>query len=253
MVKISAVILAKNEEATIGECIASLDFADEVVVGIDSTTTDDTKKVAKRLGVKTFDVEVKDGFASAKNTLINHATNDWILIIDADERVSPELKQRLADLDVKEEIKGYWINGRNNLLGRFFYHGGWYPDPHIRLVDRRFASYGDKKIHEQMEVRGKVGAINADILHYTHRTIKEVVRRVDQYSDFESEILADSLPSIGLKQFFIAPFKHWWMRMIVKRGYKDGKEGIIEANIQAFYVFLNYAKAWELHKHRKKD
>jgi len=247
--KLSVAILAKNEAANLPEALESVKWADEIIVGVDATSTDETEAIAKESGCKVLTVDLSKGFATAKNQLIDAAKMNWILVLDADERVTAKLRDEIVHTIETTTESGFWVPCHNNLLGRFMDHGGWYPDKKLRLVMNGRARYIDREIHEDMQVEGSVGSLINPLQHYTHRTIKEILRRIDQYSDLDAKIIVGVLPKRIRARTLLRPaLREFWRRYIKLRGYKDGIVGFIEAALQGVYVFVGYVKAWELRK-----
>jgi glycosyltransferase involved in cell wall biosynthesis len=248
----SVVILAKNEEESLPKALQSVAWADEIVVGVDTTSTDKTEAIAKQQHCKILKIDISEGFASAKNRLIDAATKDWVLILDADERITPELAEEIQRVVPKSDKKGFWLPIHNNLLGSFMNHGGWYPDPKLRLIAKGFGRYGQKEIHEQIELKGDVGTLEGELEHYTHRTVKEILRRIDQYSDLDAPIILKNLPQKMRARHLVMPtIREFYRRYFKLQGYKDGMVGLIEAFLQAVYIFVGHAKAWELRNHER--
>jgi glycosyltransferase involved in cell wall biosynthesis len=250
---ISVVILAKNEEENLPKALDSVKWADEFIVGVDTTSTDETEAIAKERGCKVYHSDLSEGFATVKNKLIAKATKDWFLVLDADERVTPELEAEIKRAMASDDYKAYWIPFHNNLLGSFMDHGGWLPDLKLRLVANGFGKYGAQEIHEQMEIEGEVGTLTSMMNHYSHRTVKELLRRIDQYSDLDAPIVNKRMPEQLRKRNLVMPMvREFYRRYVTLRGYKDGMAGLIEAVMQAFYIFAGHAKAWELRNNHER-
>lgn len=227
--KISVVIVAKNEEQDLPGCLASVRFADEVVV-IDDHSTDKTVELAKASGAKVYKRKL-DGFATQKNFGIDKTTNDWVLILDADERLSIALQKEIQALRPIKGIVAYKINFQNHLGKKWLKHGGLYPDPHVRLFNKKFARYGDREIHEQLNISGKTGKLKNDIIHYTYASFKEYKAKVEKYAKLEAK--ADTKrPSP------IHPYRVFLIHYIKENGYKDGWAGFRSAWLLAHYQVL---------------
>jgi len=228
--KISVVIAAKNEEAMLPDCIRSvLGFSDDVVL-VNDMSTDATVEVAKKYGARVFDRKL-DGFSTQKNYGASKANNDWVLILDADERVSNELSDELIRLKPGGKTAGYEIKFRNHIGKKWLRHGGLYPDPHVRLYDHRRAKYGKREVHETLDVDGGVGKLNNDIIHFTYANYAEYLAKVKKYATLEAK-WAEKKPSI------IHPLRVFVDKYILQKGILDGAAGLISAALLAYYQMI---------------
>ena len=253
--KISVAMLAKDASAIIGDALESVDWADEVVVGIDSRTSDDTAEVAgKFANARIVSASLAEGFGVAKNTLIDEARNDWVLVMDTDERVTPELKQAILSADF-ETCQAYRVHRLNYVLGRAMRHGGLWPqDRPVRLINRHYAHYDSKPVHETMQVDGNIGTIGEYFTHLTHPTVASIMERVERCAPYEAELIvaefAKSGKRVGVKELVWPATKRFVGKLVIKRGWKDGIPGLIEIVCMTFYAFYNHAKAWELQQQK---
>jgi glycosyltransferase involved in cell wall biosynthesis len=225
--KFSLVIVALNEEKYLADCIKSVPNCDDIVVLIDTRTTDKTAEIAKANGARVFE-RTFDGFASQKNYAIDLARHDWVLILDGDERLMPDLAAYITTLELDPEFVAYSFRWRNYVGKKWLAHGGYYPDPHTRLVDRRHAQYGKREVHETLEIDGKTKALNLDVIHLTYPNFRAYYRKVMKYAREEARWSKErpSLQSI-VKEFAI--------RYLKLAGYKDGWQGLISAYLMAYY------------------
>src|SRR5262245_5279723 len=235
---ISATIIALNEELRIAEAIASLQFCDEVVV-VDSGSTDRTREIAQKLGARVISREWL-GYAEQKNFAAEKAANDWILSIDADERVSAELAGEIVQWGYQgapESIPAWSMPRRVFYLGRWIHHSGWYPDRKIRLYDRRRCRFEGNIVHESVKVSGKTGAFRGDLLHFPYRNWADHARRVERYTTLAAKA-ARSSGSRGnvLKLVFGPPFA-FLKSFVLRAGFLDGWRGFAIAYMGARYVF----------------
>lgn len=230
--KISVVIAAKNEESMLPDCIRSVKrFADDVVV-VDDMSTDRTVEVAKKMGARVFKREL-DGFSTQKNFGVSKAKNDWVLILDADERATKGLADELVKLRPQKGTAAYDINFKNHIGKKWIRYGGLYPDPHTRLFDRRHANYGAREIHEILEVDGNIDKLKNDIVHYTYADVGEYMRKVEKYAKLEASWAEPRRYRSGLKVFI--------SKFIIEKGFKDGIMGLISALLLGYYqVILVY-------------
>lgn len=247
---ISVVVTAYDEEQMLGGCLELLDFADEIVVVIDDRTTDTTRKIARRFTSKVFTRRL-DTFAAQKNFAINKTVNEWILVVDADERITPALSQEITTtLGGDPAEVGFQIRFVNFFFGRRMRHGGW-NENHIRLVRKSHARYaGD--IHEQFDPKGPVGQLRQPIWHFTHRRIENMMTKTINYGRVQAaEMQRQGHPPVTKRSFFAVPIKECWFRLVRKRGYRDGIEGIIESIYQGFSLFVVYVMLWQLQRGKR--
>ena len=246
--KLSVAIIAFNEEANIQACLDSVDFASEFIV-VDSQSTDSTAEIAEKFGA----VVIKQkflGHVRQKQLAVDLCSNDWVLCIDADERVSPELKDSILELfrdDSEPKAQGYYLSRKSFHLGRWIEHGGWYPDRGIRLFNKTSGAWAGYNPHDKVEVTGETALLKGDLLHYVFSSLSHNVETNDRYSSIMAEDLfkAGKKPSL-LKLFLKPPFK-FFECYILKGGFLDGLAGFIIAIGASYSIFLKFAKLWELH------
>jgi glycosyltransferase involved in cell wall biosynthesis len=241
--QITATIVTFNEERNIARAIESLRCADEVVV-VDSGSNDKTREIAARLGARVIE-EPWRGYAAQKNFAAGCASFDWILSIDADEALSEELEGEIATL--KQEVPAFAAYSMPRLaqyLGRWILHGGWYPDPKVRLYERARAQWTGEYVHESIQVRaGGVGRLEGKLLHFTCDSLSAHLRTLDLYTTLAARELVDRGAKIGLRRLLIDPVWTFVRTWILRRGFLDGAQGIAIAWMAALYTFLKYAKA----------
>jgi glycosyltransferase involved in cell wall biosynthesis len=225
----SAVIVTKNEAANILECIASAKGASEVVV-VDDDSSDDTVALAQKAGAKVFKRRL-DGFANQKNFGIDQTASDWVLILDADERLTPQLANEIASLKPRPSQAGYEIAFRNYVGKKWLRHGGLYPDYHIRLFNKKLARYGPRQVHERLSYQGEIDRLQHDIIHFTYRNFQEYQAKVRKYAPLEAQ--SESIkPSLGT----VAKTFYW--KYIKERGFLDGLAGLASAWLLMYYQYL---------------
>ncbi len=235
---ITATIITKNEERRIAEAITSLACCDEVVV-VDCGSTDRTREIAAKYGARVIRHEW-EGYSKQKNFAAAQARHDWILSIDADERVSAELAGEIAGWKRRDPPAGAAMSmpRRAYYLGRWIHHSGWYPDRKIRLYDRRFARWTGDFVHEAMEVDGKAGRFDGDLLHFPYPAWQDHVERVDRYT----RLAADAARKAGRRanplRLLGGPPLFFLKTLIVQAGILDGWRGVAIAYMGARYVFL---------------
>jgi len=246
-VKISASIIVRNEEDNIAALCDSLDWADEIVI-VDSDSTDRTVELARRYTDHVFNHPFR-GYKDKHQFADSMTTGDWILWIDADERVTPELRSAIEALRQREPETlpaGFKIARRTHYQGRWIAHSGWYPDYQMRLY-RKDASYWDGVApHETARVEGRVEVLPGEFLHYSKRDLSEHHRVLDSYTTLAARYLYDQGRRPHPLDLAILPLAAFLRCWVVKQGFRDGHQGLIIALFSAYSVFLKYAKLWEL-------
>lgn len=244
--KISAKINVFNEEANIAAVCETVSWADEIVV-CDSNSTDRTVEIARRYTDKIFNREFR-GYKDKHEYSDSMTTGDWILWMDADERITPELCEeieRLRRADPASLPDGFWIPRRTEFLGRWILHSGWYPDYQMRLY-RKAASYWDGVApHEVAHVRGRTEKLAGELHHYTTQSLSEYHHRVDRYATLAAEHLYNKGKRVRGIDLFILPIAAFIRTYLFKQGFRDGVPGLVVAIFTAYGVFLKYAKVWE--------
>lgn len=242
--KISAVIITFNEEDRLPDALASLQgVADEIVV-VDSFSTDRTPEIARQARAVFYQNHFED-YGQQKNIALQKAGYDWILNLDADERLSPELKKAISDLKEKgapETVAAYAIKRKAFYLGRWILHSGWYPDRKVRLF-RKNGAVWQGRIHEGLKVSGTVAPLAGDILHYTYRDISDHVRRLNRYSDFQAEEIVRQKKKCLLLRLLILPPVTFFRHYIWRLGFFDGFAGLVIATISSWGTAMKYFKA----------
>lgn len=234
-VGITATIITFNEESNIAEAIASAACCDEVVV-VDSGSTDLTTAIAERCGAKVV-THAWEGYSRQKNFAAAIAKNDWILSIDADERVSIELSNEIKALP--ESTHAAWSMPRRAFyLGAWIGHSGWYPDRKRRLYDRRRAAWQGDFVHEWLEVHGTVGKLNAQLLHFPYRDMADHLARIDRYTRLAAESARKSGQRGNFLKLVWAPPLTFLKAFFLQRGFLDGWRGLLIAYMAGRYVFI---------------
>ena len=251
MPKLSVTVISKNEAADIDHALASVAWADEVVV-VDSHSTDDTVSIARR---RTDRVVVRDwpGYVDQKNYAASIATHDWILSLDADERVTPALADEIKGLfsGIPREA-AFRIPRVTWHLGRWVRSTDWYPDFQTRLYDRRCAHWTGRYVHEAVAVSGEVGQLRSELQHYAYRDIADHLETIDRYSTDAARQMHETGARGGLLHIAGHPPLAFLRNYVVRGGILDGIPGFIISVLNSYYVFLKFAKLWEL-QHRKPD
>ena len=244
--KISASIIVFNEEDNIADLCESISWADEIVI-VDSDSTDKTVEIARRYTDKIFNREFR-GYKDKHEFADSKTTGDWIFWIDADERVTDELREAIENLKNKVENdlpEGFRIARKTWYLGRWIKHSGWYPDYQMRLY-RKSASFWDGVApHETARVKGKIETLNGEFLHYTKRNLSEHNRVLDSYTTLAAEYKINKGEKVSGFGIFFNSISAFLRTYLLKQGFRDGVPGLIIAMFTAYSVFLKYAKVWE--------
>jgi len=244
--KISATIIVRNEEDNIANVCETVSWVDEIVI-VDSDSSDKTVEIARRYTDKIFDREFK-GYKDKHEYADAQTTGDWIFWIDADERVTTELREAILALKNKadnELADGYRIARKTWYLDRWIKHSGWYPDYQMRLY-RKDKSYWDGVApHQTARVDGRVETLDGEFLHYTKRSLSEHARVTDSYATLAAEHIANGGRKIGAFGIVSNAIAAFFRTYIFKQGFRDGVPGLIIAGFTAYGVFLKCAKVWE--------
>ena len=248
---LSVILITKNEEANLKDCLESVSFADEIIV-VDSQSSDKTQEIARSFGAKLEITSDWPGFGPQKNRALNLATQDWVLSIDADERVTPELKQEiLATMASANAADCYAIPRSSWYCGRFMKHSGWYPDYVNRLFKRGSAKFSDHLVHERLLPTGSSGKLKNHFLHYSYRDFSQVLKKVDVYSSAAAQQAYKQGKKGGLGEALIHGFWAFFRTYVLRRGFLDGKHGLALAISNAATSYYKYLKLWQLQN--KKD
>jgi len=248
MLKISVVMVTFNAQAHLPRVLSALSFSSEIVV-VDSGSSDRTVEICREFGARVF-TRAWSGYGAQKNYAIEQARHPWILSIDADEVVSPELAREITALEESTRYAGFRIPRLNHYFSRPLYHGGQYPDLQLRLFRAGMGRFNMRPVHESVEIQGPVGLLSGRILHYSYGTIAEYFEKFERYTSLEAERLAGAgeRPTairLGLQMFFKPAWKFLW-RYLFKLGFLDGTAGLLAALFNSFTMIVSYAKFWEI-------
>ncbi len=256
-VLLSVVIITFNEEANLPRTLESVKWADEIVI-VDAGSTDRTVEIAKSYNAKVW-VEPWKGFAAQKNSAIEKATGDWILSLDADEEVSAELHQEiieclgiLRDLRVgkpfPKDLRGIYLNRQNLFLGRWIKHGGFYPDPKIRLFERGLGRFEGRLVHEDLVVDGTTKSlIKSPLIHHAYPTLSSYLEHMNRYSSLSAEMaFSKGKRGFSFLNIVVRPIFTFTYNYFFRLGFLDGREGLLLHLYHSVYVSWKYAKLWEL-------
>jgi glycosyltransferase involved in cell wall biosynthesis len=245
MATLTVVVLTLNEEANIAACLEGVRWADEVMV-LDSGSTDRTVEIARRFTPHVLAVEWK-GYGATRNIALDRATGDWVLWLDADERVTGDLGR-----EIRETLQrgpgspaAYDVARRAYFLGKWIRHCGWYPGRVTRLFRRGSARFNDARVHEQLVVEGPVGSLRNDLLHYTDPDLEHYFRKFNRYTTLAAEELQAAGRRATAWDLTVRPLFAFLKMYVLRLGVLDGMHGFILCTLSSAYVFTKYAKLWE--------
>ena len=242
---LSIVIITLNEEANLARTLQSVAWADEIVI-VDSGSTDRTREIAASFHAS-FYVEPWKGFAAQKNSALAKAKGDWVLSLDADEEVEPALADEIRTiLTATPSVAGYWIPRKNFFLGRWIRHGGFYPDPKLRLFRRGASQFEDRLVHEDIRLQGTTAKLRNHLLHHAYPTLEDYLEHMNRYSSLGAEMAVARGPrGFSFVDIVMRPRLTFFYNYILRGGFLDGREGLLLHLYHAEYVSWKYAKAWE--------
>lgn len=244
MSKVSAIIITHNSESLVANAMDSVRFCDEVII-IDNNSTDRTVELTKMLGAKVYEIDSGD-FSEKRNYGLKKAKSKWVLYIDDDERVTPELRENIKEVTDKRiaEYSAYKIKRKNFYLGN---HEWPSIEEHLRLFNKNKLKEWKGKLHETPIVEGKISVLDGFLLHYTHRNLTEMVEKTTEWSRIEAELRYKSNhPKMTWWRFFRVMLTAFHDSYFKQKGYKAGVAGLVESMYQSFSMFITYARLWEL-------
>lgn len=248
---ISVTIVAHNEAERIGACIDSVSWADEIIV-VDAGSTDGTQEICRKRGALLIR-HPWEGYAAQKNFAISKTSHSWILSLDADECVSPELAEEiLSVLSDDAPAEGYRVPRKNIFFGRWLRHGDLWPDYQLRLFRRDAGAFNEKSVHESVVVKGRVGVFSSPLEHYSYDSLFDFFQRQVKYARLSAEDLSSSGVQPGIADFVIRPLWRFFKSYILKMGLRDGVNGLWVSAGSAYYVFMRAAFLWELCRRRER-
>jgi (heptosyl)LPS beta-1,4-glucosyltransferase len=242
-VKLTVTVITLNEAAHIGAALTSVAWADEIIV-IDSGSSDGTVEIARRLATR---VEQRDwpGYGAQKNRAADLASHDWILSLDADERVTPELAEEIRGVLHQPDAAGYRIPRVTWYLGRWIRSTDWYPDLQLRLYNRRAARWNLRQVHEGIELDGRPGRLRHEIQHYAYRDVSHHLATIDRYTTLAAEqSIADGRRTSALEAAVHPPLA-FLRNYVLRCGFRDGAAGLLVSVLNSYYVFVKLLKLWE--------
>ena len=248
---LSACIITYNEENNIRDCLESLKWVDEIIV-VDSMSDDLTVPISR--GYTDYVIQKNwEGHVKQKNFAIKQARNDWVLCLDADERVSPELQKEIESClsEESERVDGYYFPRHSYYLGRWINHGGWYPDHKPRLFKKSRGKWGGKDPHDKVILEGTTKYLQSELHHFVYKNLSHQIQTVDNFSTITAQGLDSEGEHFTVLKLLYRPTLKFLGTYFLKRGFLDGIPGLIISVVSSFYVFLRYAKLWEKQRQGK--
>ncbi|WP_083189943.1 glycosyltransferase family 2 protein [Orenia metallireducens] len=241
MISLSALVLTYNEEENITECLKSIDWIEDIVV-VDSYSQDKTLELAKEYTNRIYQRKFDD-FASQRNFGLDQIDSEWVLAIDADERVTRELRDEIIAKLKNANAEGYKIPRKNYFLGKWIKYCGWYPDYTLRL----FKSHNRYRglVHEGVDIEGKIDKLHNDFIHYTYRDLSHYLSKINQYTSLDAEKKYKAGKKKGIAYIILRPIAEFIKKFIIKKGFLLGVSGLIVSVLSSYYQFLKYIKLWE--------
>lgn len=246
--KLSVIIITKNEATHIEACLASVAWASEIIV-LDSGSTDNTVALCQAYTDKVY-VTDWQGFGIQKQRALNYATNDWVLSIDADETVTDELKIEILNAMQRSKYNGFEIPRLSNYCGRAMKHGGWFPDYVLRLFKREHGSFTDAVVHERIMVSGNIGRLNTPFLHDAFVNFEEVLHKVNHYSSLGADLLQQKNVRASIPKALFKGFWTFFRTYFLKAAFLDGWHGLLLAISNAEGAYYRYVKLWLLQQQK---
>lgn len=244
MQKISVIIITLNEEENIRACLESVKWADEILVS-DSGSADKTVQICNEYGAKVY-IDEWHGFGKQKNLIAGRAKNNWILNVDADERIIIDLKKEIELALNSDGCEGYNIPRKNFFGDKWIRHCGWHPDYNLRLYRKDKGQFNERAVHEAVQINGKTGCLKSPLEHYTYKNISDYLKRMDRYSTLAAEEMMKKGRTSGFLDLTLRPCAAFLKMFLLKKGFMDGYAGLVLSGLYSSYTFSKYAKLWEM-------
>ena len=244
---LTVITLTKDEERNIADCLASAAWADEIIV-IDSGSTDGTVAIARRYTQNVLELPWR-GYGAARNAALARARSPWVLWLDADERVTPELGAEIRGILAKDDpaVAGYAVARRAYFCGKWIRHGGWYPSRVVRLFRKQAASFSETRVHERLVIAGQIARARHDLLHHTDPDLQHYFTKFNAYTSLAADDMFDAGKRFAVPDMVVRPTFQFLKMYLLRLGFLDGMHGLVLAAASAAYVFAKYAKLWERH------
>ena len=249
--RLSVILITKNEAENIVACLESVAWADERVV-VDSGSTDDTVQLARAAGARVIETDWA-GYGPQKNRALDAAQGDWVFSIDADERATPELRAEIERaMSAPGQHVAFAVPRRSSYCGRFMRHGGWWPDHVVRLFRRGAGRFSDDQLHERVVVDGPCGKLGEPLIHYTYRDLEEVIAKVNRYSTLSATMMFEAGRRAGMPSAIARGFWTFLRGYVFRLGFLDGAEGFMLAVSNAEHTYYRYAKLRQIGRDAKR-
>jgi glycosyltransferase involved in cell wall biosynthesis len=243
--RVSVTVITLNEEGHLRRCLESVAWADEIVV-VDACSHDKTVQVAREFTDRVI-VRPWAGFAAQKNFALDQCEGEWILSLDADEEVAPELRREIvATVAATAACDGYAVRRQNMFLDRWIRHGGLYPDWQVRLFRRGRGRFLDRAVHESVAVDGAVGRLRGHLVHRSYEGVADFIERANRYSSLAAEQLVRDGRRVRAGELIVRPLGRFLAMYVLRLGFLDGRRGLLLATLYAYYVLMRSAKVWEV-------
>jgi glycosyltransferase involved in cell wall biosynthesis len=251
-IPISVCIITLNEEDNIRRCLSSLDFADEIII-VDSGSTDNTISIARDFPNISIHYRKFDTYINQKHYCKSLSRNEWILALDADEVISPELKAEILSLnnDSIKDISGFFIPRLSFYMGKWIRHGGWYPNYQMRFFRKDKGEFSGFLVHEKVTIHGKISYFKNPLSHYSYRNISDHLKFIDRYSELCAVEKFRKGQKSGVAHAISKALWKFISMYFVRFGFLDGKVGLIIAILGSYYNFLKYIKLYELNRRKE--
>ncbi len=255
--RLSVVLITLNEQVNLPRTLESVkplvrDGFGEIIV-VDSGSTDRTLEIAQSCGARVF-IEPWKGFAAQKNSAMEKASGDWVLQLDADEALEPELVEEIKAATEQKNVSGFWIPRKNFFLGRWIKHGGFYPDPKLRLIRRGAGKFEEYGAHPTIKVNGPNGRLTHALIHNAYPTLRGYIDHMNSYSSSGAEVAAaKGHRGFNLVNIMLRPKLTFLYNYLLRLGFLDGREGFLLHFYHAIYVSWKYAKAWEISRQQLRN
>lgn len=237
---ISAILITKNEAANLPDCLRSIAFCSEIVV-VDSGSTDETIQKVREAGGRVIETKDWPGFGMQKQRALEAATGEWVLSIDADERITPELAKEILRGIREGKAQGFYIKRRSQFLGKWMRYGGWYPDHVLRLAKRSVAEFDSSPVHEKLLVEGTLANLEYPLLHYSYRNLADVLKKQSHYAQVGAAKNRAAKKNGGIFMGWLRALWTFFRLFILQRGFLDGRHGMLSAIAKSQETFWRYA------------
>lgn len=243
---LSAVVLTKNEEKHIVDCLESISFCDEIIV-IDDNSDDRTKEIAEKMGAKVFTRSLNNNFSQQRNFGLSNTNGEWVLFLDADERVTKELQYEILYVinSSNSDLNGYLVQRKDKMWGKILEHGEVGNIKLLRLAKKNCGKW-EGMVHETWNIKGRIGSLKSYIIHYPHENVSEFLKEINFYTTIRANELYQKSIKVKLQDIIVYPLGKFFLNYFIRLGFLDGTAGLVFAIIMSFHSFLVRGKLWQL-------